>query len=128
MERWESIAKGAYSLTPELYSTLAKGNVIVFAEHGGKENHTSILLCGKGLDVIKELTEELDAECRVSQMLLVVKKKQDKRIKELETEMQEVSNMLMDLYTDCSDSAEPKVYGAILGLHERLEKALKCQK
>lgn len=50
------------------------------------------------------------------------------RIKELEAEIQEVSNQLMDLYTNCNETTEPKDYGFILGLHERLEQALKGKK
>ena len=53
---------------------------------------------------------------------------QTKRITELETEIQEVSNQLMELYDECVDSTEPAVYGAILGLHERLNKVLKGEK
>jgi len=45
------------------------------------------------------------------------------RIEELEAEIQEVANQLMDLYTKCSETTEPEVFGTILGLHERLEKA-----
>lgn len=47
------------------------------------------------------------------------------RIKEFETEIREVSNQLSDLYELCSETTEPAVYGTILGLHERLERALK---
>lgn len=47
------------------------------------------------------------------------------RIKELEGEIQEVSNQLMDLYELCSETTRPAVYGTILGLHERLEQTLK---
>jgi len=50
------------------------------------------------------------------------------RIEELEAEMLEISNQLMDLYDSCQKTAEPKIYGSILGLHERLEKALKGDK
>lgn len=45
-------------------------------------------------------------------------------IEKLETEMQEVSNQLLELYTDCNETTEPKVYGTILGLHQRLEQFL----
>jgi len=47
------------------------------------------------------------------------------RIEELEAEMEEVSNQLYELYSECADTTEPKVYGTILGLHERLERAVK---
>lgn len=47
------------------------------------------------------------------------------QIGELKTEMQEVANQLMDLYDKCIETAEPEVFGTILGLHERLEEALK---
>lgn len=50
--------------------------------------------------------------------------KLQQRIKELKTEMQEVSNQLMDLYDKCQETTKPEVYGTILGLHERLEKLL----
>ena len=39
--------------------------------------------------------------------------------------MEEVSNQLYELYSECADTTEPKVYGTILGLHERLERAVK---
>lgn len=42
------------------------------------------------------------------------------RIEELKAEIQEVANQLIDLYTDCCETTDPKVYGAILGLHQRL--------
>jgi hypothetical protein len=47
-----------------------------------------------------------------------------KRTKELETEIQEVSNQLLGLYDNCNETTRPAVYGTILGLHERLEQAL----
>lgn len=47
------------------------------------------------------------------------------RIKELEAEIREVSNQLYNLYKLCSDTTSSDVYGTILGLHERLEQALK---
>ena len=72
-----------------------------------------------------DLRGDLDAECRVSQMLLTGNGKLQERIKELKDEIQEVANQLMELYTDCADKTEPEVYGTILGLHERLEQALK---
>ena len=52
-------------------------------------------------------------------------KKQAKRIKYLKAEIQEVANQLIELYNECNETTEPEVYGAILGLHERLEQALK---
>ncbi len=47
------------------------------------------------------------------------------RIKGLESEIQEVSNQLVDLYNKCNETTAPEVYGTVLGLHERLEQALK---
>lgn len=47
------------------------------------------------------------------------------QIKDFEAEVQEVSNQLYDLYELCSDTTRPEVYGSILGLHERLDQALK---
>ncbi len=47
-----------------------------------------------------------------------------KRIADFETEIQEVSNQLMELYDKCGDTTEPEIYGTVLGLHERLEKFL----
>ena len=47
------------------------------------------------------------------------------RFRNLQTEMQEVANQLMDLYDKCIETTEPEVFGTILGLHERLEEALK---
>ena len=47
------------------------------------------------------------------------------RFRNLQTEMQEVANQLMDLYDNCVETTEPEVFGTILGLHERLETALK---
>ena len=47
------------------------------------------------------------------------------QIEELEAEMEEVSNQLYELYSECADTTEPKVYGTILSLHERLERAVK---
>ncbi len=47
------------------------------------------------------------------------------RFRNLQTEMQEVANQLMDLYDKCIETTEPEVFGTILGLHERLETALK---
>ena len=49
----------------------------------------------------------------------------EKRITWLEDEIQEAANDLYDLYDKCNNTTEPEVYGAILGLHERLELALK---
>ena len=43
------------------------------------------------------------------------------RIEGLEAEIQEVSNQLIELYNQCSETTAPEVYGTILGLHERLE-------
>ena len=40
---------------------------------------------------------------------------------DIKVEMQEIANILMELYTDISDTAEPKVYGSVLGIHERIE-------
>jgi len=54
-------------------------------------------------------------------------KSYEERIKEREAEIQEVSNQLMDLYESCQKTAKPEIYGSILGLHERLEKALKVR-
>jgi hypothetical protein len=51
--------------------------------------------------------------------------KQNKRIEELEAEIQEVSNQLLELYDNCNETTRPAVYGTILGLHERLEQTLK---
>lgn len=51
-----------------------------------------------------------------------------KRIKKLEDEIQEVSNQLLELYDKCNETAEPEVYGTILGLHERLEQSLRKDK
>lgn len=51
--------------------------------------------------------------------------KQAERITELEGKIQEVANQLIELYTDCNETAEPEVYGSILGLHQRLEQFLK---
>ena len=50
-----------------------------------------------------------------------------KRIKGLETIIQEAANDLYDLYDKCNNTTEPEVYGAILGLHERLELALEVE-
>ena len=36
-------------------------------------------------------------------------------------ELQEIANLLMELYIDCNETAEPEVYGSILGMHERIE-------
>lgn len=43
------------------------------------------------------------------------------RVKELKTEIQEVSNQLLDLYDKCNETTKPEFYGTVLGLHERLE-------
>ena len=40
---------------------------------------------------------------------------------DMKVEMQEIANLLMELYTDINDTAEPEVYGSILGIHERIE-------
>lgn len=69
---------------------------------------------------IKELTEELDAECRVSQMLLVDKKKQDQRIKEFRTELQEIANQMMEEY----EKRESPENAEFLGWHTRIVKVL----
>lgn len=42
-----------------------------------------------------------------------------------QAEIQEVSNQLINLYTECNETTEPEVYGTILGLHEGLEIFLK---
>ncbi|MBE3145025.1 MAG: hypothetical protein IMZ61_14070 [Planctomycetes bacterium] len=41
--------------------------------------------------------------------------------KDARTELQEIANLLMELYTDCNETAAPEVYGSILGMHERIE-------
>lgn len=39
----------------------------------------------------------------------------------LRAELQEVSAQLYELYNECCDNTEPEVYGAIFGLHERID-------
>ncbi len=39
-------------------------------------------------------------------------------------EVQEVCFQLYDLYEDINETAPPEIYGAVLGLHERLGTAL----
>lgn len=46
------------------------------------------------------------------------------RIAELENVIQITKNQLYELYDSCNETAEPEVYGTILGLHERLEQFL----
>ena len=43
------------------------------------------------------------------------------------TELQEIANLLMELYTDINDTAAPEVYGSILGMHERIELFLESE-
>lgn len=50
--------------------------------------------CPKKDERIKELEEQLDAECRISQMLLANKKKQNKRLAELEAELKKKDELL----------------------------------
>ena len=66
--------------------------------------------------------------CTLNQNAWEKLNKQVEQIKELEDEIQEVSNQLNDLYELCSETTRPAVYGTILGLHERLEQALKGKK
>jgi len=42
-------------------------------------------------------------------------------LKATKEEMQAIANMLIDLYTDISETESPEVYGTILGIHERIE-------
>ena len=43
------------------------------------------------------------------------------------TELQEIANLLLELYTDISETTDPEVYGSILGIHERIELYLQGQ-
>ena len=48
-------------------------------------------------------------------------------INDARTELQEIANLLLELYTDINDTAAPEVYGTILGIHERIELFLEDQ-
>jgi len=73
--------------------------------------------------------EELETENKTLRQScdahVAIKRQRLDRIKELEAEMLEISNQLMDLYDSCQKTAEPEIYGAILGLHQRLEQIQK---
>jgi hypothetical protein len=46
-------------------------------------------------------------------------------VDEFVAEVQDVCNQLYELYDETNEICPPHIYGAILGLHERLEIALK---
>lgn len=88
--------------------------------------------CGRHIGTFVRLGKKQDVEIEIHACyhkdIYDHIKEQVKQIKELETEIQEVSNQLYNLYDACNETTEPEVYGTILGLHERLEQALKGKK
>jgi len=79
-----------------------------------------------------ERIAELEADAKIKQSVCetiekevtILNDKLKEQVKKLGAEIQEVSNQLLELYDNCNETAEPEVFGTILGLHERLKKAI----